>query len=106
MVLMASKMLVYRPPWVDQAMARSMITMAKTCPIRTWVLSEVSGLIRLTISTATSVAELLRAAAMVLISAASSPAAMSPLSPVGMRRTRRTGRVWLASAPMTSRNRT
>ena len=62
-LLIASKMLVNLSPWVDQAMASSITTIAAYRPIFICFLSEVKGLIRFTISTATKVAELFNAAA-------------------------------------------
>ena len=62
-----------------------MITPVLTRPMVTIRVSGISGLIRLTISIEISVAQLLSAAAMQLISAAAIPAANNPLSPIGTR---------------------
>src|SRR5207247_1470701 len=103
--LIASKILEYLPPCVDQSMASSITTTALIRPILTWDSSVVFGLIRLTISTATRVAELFNAAAIVLISAASNPAEIRPLSPVGVSWLIKIGRVWLLFFPIRSLNR-
>ena len=73
-LLMASKILVNFPPCVDQSIAIIIITTAAIRPITTCPLSVVEGLSRFTISTETSVAELLSAAAKTLIRAANNAA--------------------------------
>jgi hypothetical protein len=60
--LTAAKMLEKRPPCVDHKMARIMITMELIRPTATRVASDICGRKRFTISTATSVPELLSAA--------------------------------------------
>ena len=82
-LLIASKILPNRPACVDHAIASTITTTALTRPMRTFDASLVSGQRRPTISTATSVPVLLSAAAIVLINAARSDAAINPLKPLG-----------------------
>ena len=99
-------MLVYRPPCVDQTIARTMMTTALMRPACTCCRSEVLGRRRVKMSTAKSVPQLFRAEAMVLISAASRAAEISPFMPLGISCVMSTGSVWLAFSPMRSRNST
>ncbi len=89
--LMASNMLEYLLPCVDHNIASSMTTTELIRPISTCIRSVISGRMRLTMSTATSVPELFTAAETALKSAASTAAEISPLRPVGSNWLMRTG---------------
>ncbi len=106
MTLIASKILENLPPWVDQRIASSITMTELARPTCTSAPSVVCGRSRFTMSMATSVPELLIAAEIALISAASTAAAIRPFSPVGTSWLIRTGRVWLLLVPMMSRKST
>ena len=83
-------------------MARIITTTVLTPPIRTRARSEVRGRKCFTMSIATTLPMLLSAAAVPLIEAARIEAATSPFRPVGTSLLTITGKVLLASLPISS----